>query len=87
MIAVNNPTPLHYDNNNFGMTYLVMYDVNENLHTSYDGNGHHVLVGQEFMGGMLFDTDPGGIVIIGDYWRILHGNCAIFPSKMEKSNK
>ena len=85
--AINNPTPLQYDNNNFGRTHLVMYNVNENLHASYDRNDHHVLGGHDFMGCMLINKDHGETVIIGDYRRILHGNWANFPSKTDRCDK
>jgi hypothetical protein len=86
-IAVNNPTPLHYDNNNYGVTHLVTYDVNDNLQEGFDGNGHHVLVGNDFVSGMFVNTNRQGTVIIGDYRRILHANCAIFPTGIDEHDK
>lgn len=85
-ITVNNPTPLHYNNNKYGVTHQVMYGVDENLHASYDRNGHHVLVGCDFMSGMFVDADTRGTFIIGNYLRILHANCAIFPTGRDNSN-
>ena len=82
-IAMNNPTPLHYDDNNYGITHLVTYDVYKNLQDSFDGNSHHVFVGHDFTSGMFINTNTRGMVIIGDYQRILHTNCAVFPTGRE----
>ena len=86
-IAVNNPTPLHHDHNNYGVMHLVTYDVGNNLQDSFDGNGHHVLVGCDFTSGLFINTNTWGTVIIGNYWRILHANCAVFPSGGDEHDK
>ena len=70
-LAINNPTPLHFDDNNFGITILVCVDLDGDL----DG-GSHLICDFNFEAAVLVHTDSVGIWLVGDYRRILHANAA-----------
>jgi hypothetical protein len=70
-IAINNPTPLHFDDNNFGITFLVAFDLDGDLQ-----GGHHLIVGQDFASAVLVRDNTAGTVFLGDYRRVLHSNGA-----------
>ncbi|GMH58481.1 hypothetical protein TrRE_jg5591 [Triparma retinervis] len=63
--AIDNPTPTHKDWNNFGLTFLVAYDV------SGEGKevrgGCHVISNPDFGKAVVIKDCRGGVVIIGDY--------------------
>lgn len=39
-VALNNPTPVHYDDNNFGLTFLICFELDEA--GSLQGGSHTV---------------------------------------------
>ena len=73
--AIDNPTPTHKDFNNFGLTFLIAWDV------SGDGEeligGSHVVTDPVFGKAVVIKDSKGGVVIIGDYRVIVHANLAV----------
>ena len=81
-LALNNPTPLHYDDNNFGVTFLEAFDVNGDLAS---GRGTHVLVDRDFGAAVqVRDRALTGVVTLGDYRRVLHANRAVGEGEGER---
>ncbi len=80
MTAVKNPTPLHNNDNNFGIIHLVAYNINDNLLRSISGTRSHVSVIRFFMSvTILVDADKRGTS--------LHGNYAVFLTESPDPNK
>lgn len=67
-------TPLHYDDNNFGLTFLIAFDVNGNLEP---GSGSHVLCSEDGKVAVQIYDSVHGVVCLGDYRRCLHSNRAV----------
>ena len=68
-VGWNTPTLLHYDNKNEGITALLIIGMNEL------SGGSHVLFGNDLHAAVVVEHVPDvGILIIGDYKRVLHGN-------------
>lgn len=74
-VAVNNPTPLHVDYNNVGITALICFDVSDGSTGSLVG-GSHVIIDTDFRHAIIIKDTRAGVMILGDYKRILHGNFA-----------
>ena len=70
-IAINNPTPLHFDDNNEGLTFLFSIDVDGGL-----VGGSHIICGLDDEAAVLVHDSPVGVITIGDYRRVLHSNFA-----------
>lgn len=72
-VAVDNPTPLHYDDGNFGATFLASFEIDS------DGalvGGSHVLCCNEEEQVVIVGDCAEGVVFLGDYRRVLHSNAA-----------
>ena len=67
-------TPIHYDDNNFGLTFLIAFDVQGGLRA---GSGSHVLASRDLLVGVQVRDSVHGVVTLGDYRRILHANRAV----------
>ena len=74
-VALNNPTPLHVDYNNVGVTALMCFDVSDGSVDELMG-GSHVIIGANFKQAIIIKDTRAGTMILGDYKRILHGNLA-----------
>ena len=70
---LNNPTPLHFDDNNFGCTVLWSVELDEE--GSLVG-GSHVICGMDGLECVVVRDSPAGVVYVGDYRRVLHANAA-----------
>ena len=74
-VALDNPTPLHFDDLNFGLTALTTWTLN-GARKGLSG-GSHVMVDQEFEKALIvLDSEKDSLTILGDYRRILHCNAA-----------
>ena len=72
-VAMNNPTPVHFDDKNYGLTFLVSFEVGDE--GSLVGGSHCIFCMQG--GAALVVQDSGrGTTIVGDYRRLLHANLA-----------
>jgi len=76
-VAWNNPTPLHYDDQNFGLTFLIAFDISGTLPP---GSGSHVLCDTDLAVAVQVRDTQGGVVTLGDYRRCLHANRAVHGS-------
>ena len=74
-VALNNPTPLHYDDQNFGLTFLIAFDVGAS--PLAPGSGSHVLCGMDMQVAVQVRDRATGVVTLGDYRRVLHANRAV----------
>ena len=74
-------TPLHFDDNNFGLTFLISFDLNDNLEP---GSGSHVLCSTDGAVAMQVHDSAHGVVCLGDYRRVLHSNRAVTTSGGER---
>ena len=72
-VAIDNPTPLHFDDGNFGATFLVSFELG--AAGSLVG-GSHILCGTESEQAVVVGDCPDGVVFLGDYRRVLHSNAA-----------
>ena len=70
-LAVNNPTPVHFDHNNFGITSLVCIDLDGDL-----VGGSHVMYNLDLAAAIVVQTNTEGVWLLGDYRRVLHANAA-----------
>lgn len=72
-VAANNPTPLHVDGNNVGLTVVCSFDVSGS--TQLVG-GSHIIVdaGNDFA--VLVEDAPDGVHVVGPYGKLLHCNLA-----------
>jgi hypothetical protein len=68
-LAINNPTPLHFDNKNFGVTFLICFDLDGGL-----VGGSHLICGMDLEAAVVVQDHGSGVVIVGDYRRVLHTN-------------
>ena len=73
-LGEDNPTPMHVDNNNFGLTALLAIDVSPQG-CMIRGGSHvvHSVTGDRTV---VFKDSRLGLLFLGDYTRILHGNLA-----------
>ena len=69
--ALNNPCPLHFDHQNFGVTFLVCIDLDGGLQ-----GGSHVITSLDYSSAVVVSTSSEGVWILGDYRRVLHANAA-----------
>ena len=67
-LGINCPTPLHYDDKNYGVTALFVVGL-----SNLEG-GEHVLFGSALGEMVVVQTCEWGTLIVGDYTRVLHGN-------------
>ena len=63
--AIDNPTPTHKDFNNFGLTFLIAWDVSGEGEELIGGS--HVVTDPVFGKAVVIKDSKGGVVIIGDY--------------------
>ena len=73
-LAINNPTPIHADENNLGLTGLVAVDASPNGEKLKAGS--HLIQDSNFDRGLVVSDSKRGLLFIGDYTRVLHGNLA-----------
>ena len=71
-VSLDNPTDLHWDKNNFGVTALLILPSEDLV------GGTHALISDDFSSAVLVRDTPYGLLIIGDYGRVLHGNLATY---------
>ena len=71
----------HAYDNNFGVTFLMAFDLNDNLEV---GSGSHVLVDGEFGAAVQVRDLATGVVTLGDYRRVLHANRAVEGGEGER---
>ena len=64
---------MHFDDNNFGLTFLIAFDVSG----LRPGSGSHILCDSEFNVAVQVRDAAGGVVTRGDYRRVLHSNRAV----------
>ena len=69
-VGWNNPTGLHWDKSNRGITALLMFGVHGLR------GGTHCLFGQELGEAVIVEETEEGVLVLGDYSRALHGNLA-----------
>ena len=69
-LAVNNPTPLHFDDNNYGATYLAAWEIDALV------GGSHMLASSRLDQCIIVGDSPAGVEYVGDYRRVLHANAA-----------
>ena len=69
-IGIDNPTQLHYDNKNVGITALLIIG----LHGLKGGS--HALIGVDLGVGVIVEECHEGTLVFGDYAHVLHGNLA-----------
>ena len=69
-------TPLHFDDNNFGLTFLIAFDLRRSSPLK-PGSGSHVLCSSDYTVGVQVRDSAGGVVTLGDYRRALHANRAV----------
>eukprot|EP00965_Chrysotila_dentata_P182734 6033840-Pleurochrysis_carterae.AAC.1 len=74
-VALNNPTPLHVDSNNLGVTVVCAFDMTRVGGGSLQG-GSHVLFDAESKFAMIVEDNESGVALIGPYCRLLPGNLA-----------
>jgi len=73
-VARNNPTTLHADESNRGVTFLASCPVG--YPTPPLLGGSHLLCSDDFLHAIVVGDSPKGITLIGDYRRVLHANAA-----------
>lgn len=73
-IATDNPTPIHTDYANAGLTCIVCFDISDERCVLQ--GGHHVLLDVDFRSAYVFEDSREGIMLIGPYASVLHGNLA-----------
>ena len=66
---------------NFGLTFLIAFDVNGNL---VPGSGSHVLCSADGGVAVQVSDSVDGVVFVGDYRRVLHSNRAVTTSDGER---
>ena len=71
--ALNNPTPVHFDDNNFGLTFLICFELD--AEGSLVG-GSHTIYSLDYTKCVVVRDCPQGVVFLGDYRRVLHSNAA-----------
>ena len=79
-VALNNPTPVHKDSNNVGATFLVAWEIVERNKTRLK-SGSHVITNEEHDSVIVVKDSPGGVVLIGDYRKILHANLGVIEGE------
>eukprot|EP00965_Chrysotila_dentata_P115990 3834072-Pleurochrysis_carterae.AAC.1 len=73
-VALNNPTPVHTDGGNFGVTALVSFDMSgEGLKLR---GGSHAFFGPGMAKAFVVQDQAEGVVCVGHYSRIRHCNMA-----------
>ena len=63
-LALNNPTPVHRDDNNFGLTFLICFELDE---AGSLVGGSHVIYSEGYERAVLVSDCPEGVVLLGDY--------------------
>lgn len=72
-VALNNPTPVHFDDNNFGLTFLICFELDE---SGSLGGGSHTIYALDQSRCLIVRDCAEGVVLLGDYRRVLHANAA-----------
>ena len=75
---------MHYDNLNFGVTFLIAFDVHGTL---LCGSGSHVLCSSDFAVAVQVCDHRDGLVTLGDYRRVLHGNRGVTGAADERHER
>ena len=70
-------TPLHYDDQNFGLTFLICFNVTPGDECLKPGSGSHVLCSSDCKVAVQVRDSKEGVVTLGDYRRVLHANRAV----------
>eukprot|EP00965_Chrysotila_dentata_P039740 1320397-Pleurochrysis_carterae.AAC.2 len=73
-IATDNSTPVHTDYANAGLMCIVCFDVSDGTYVLQ--GGHHVFLDVNFRSAYVFEDSRDGIMLIGPYASVLHGNLA-----------
>ena len=74
-VSLPSQTPCHYDDQNYGLTFLIAFDVYGNL---APGCGSHVMCSDGSAGCVQVRDVAGGVCYWGDYRRVLHANRAVY---------
>jgi hypothetical protein len=72
-VAINNATPVHYDQKNFGLTFLACFDLDEQNRVV---GGSHCLFCLDNKRAIVVTDTKDGVYMVGDYRRVLHSNLA-----------
>ena len=72
-VSTNNPSPVHFDATNVGVTVVLAWKVTSDL-----SGGEHILfditAGNEPTRAVVFEDDARGLRFMGDYRNVLHSN-------------
>mmetsp|Transcript_3291 Transcript_3291/g.9370 ORF Transcript_3291/g.9370 Transcript_3291/m.9370 type:complete len:216 (+) Transcript_3291:183-830(+) len=80
-VAINNPTPLHFDDNNACLTMLAAFDVSRPDDKAPLEGGEHVIFNLSLDDAIIVKQEGKGVLILGDYRRVLHANLAVHSGR------
>lgn len=74
-VSLNNPTPVHTDYGNIGLTFLMAHDVSDADEPPLQG-GSHIMLDPDMRAVIVVEDHADGVFLIGDYANVLHANLA-----------